>query len=516
MKKFLALVGFLIFALGFLDAQSHLHHSCALPVGEEEVLMQRLRQNKKSVDDWASSNFSQLMSFVPITFHVVRLDDGSEGVDWSDLFDQVCSLNDYYSQQNTNLQFYIQQINEFSSTQVFEDHFEDAGQRIMEQEKVAKTINIYVVGSAATSGQGDGITLGYFSPADDWIVVRVDEVVADGETLYHEIGHFFSLPHPFRGWDFEPYNISDHGTTVAEFSPSTGYSGSILNELQDGSNCETAGDEICDTPPDYNLATFDWGCNYVGGVKDPNGTRIDPDERNIMSYFISCPNKTFSSQQKALMGADLFNRVLAETIIFGSDPGPNTIPTPQLETPADWSDQPEFSSLDFTWSAVPGAFRYILEFDDSPSFAFGTLEVLVDGNSTTIQSDYFLANRLYYWRVRPVGTYAACTDWSDHARFFTNISTSVKEVADQVKITLQPNPWVGEGQLYLNLQSDRARDWTGQLYRTDGQRVGEALRFSTPAGAQSVPMDLQEIPSGLYFLRLEAEGEIWIERLLIY
>ncbi|MEZ4948184.1 MAG: hypothetical protein R2784_02135 [Saprospiraceae bacterium] len=41
-------------------------------------------------------------------------------------------------------------------------------------------------------------------------------------------------------------------------------------ELQDGSNCTTAGDKICDTPPDYNFGLIN-GNSCYGGAKDPNG-----------------------------------------------------------------------------------------------------------------------------------------------------------------------------------------------------------------------------------------------------
>ena len=516
MKKLLALGGLLYLCTSLTLAQHDHRPQCGLPAASEDLLMQRLRTNKQTLARGLAQNLRQQMSFIPITFHVVRRNDGSEGVSWTDLPDQLCSLNDYYTQQNTNLQFYIQGINEFSNSQVYDAHFETAGQNVLSREKVDRTINIFIVGSAETSDQGTGITLGYFSPADDWIVVRTDEIRADGETLYHELGHYFGLPHPFRGWDFEPYNRADHGAQVSTFAPSTGYPNPIANEQQDGANCEFAGDEICDTPPDYNFATFDWGCNYVGGVRDPAGTRVDPDERNIMSYFISCPDKTFTPQQKALMGADLFNRILDETIVFGSDPGSSTLPVPQLQSPADQSGQADFSTLDFSWSEVPDAFRYLLEFDDSPSFAVGTLQFLIEGNTFTLSNPgFFEANRLYYWRVRPIGRYAACTNWSGTFRFFTNIVTSLRPNTTDLDWRLYPNPRFGTSPLALELHSDRSREWTAQLYRTDGSRVGEGWRFLNGPGRHTELLALDELRSGIYLLRLESEGGGWVRKMVV-
>ncbi len=98
----------------------------------------------------------------------------------------------------------------------------------------------------------------------------------DAITVGHEFGHFLSLPHTFEG----------HGT-----------------ELVDGSNCDTAGDQVCDTPADpyeegaadnyYNSET----CTFKFNGKDANGQFYDPDLGNIMSYYGSCVCLKFSNGQ---------------------------------------------------------------------------------------------------------------------------------------------------------------------------------------------------------------------------
>ncbi len=83
-------------------------------------------------------------------------------------------------------------------------------------------------------------------------------------TFTHEMGHFFSLPHTFEG----------SGT-----------------ELVDGSNCDTAGDGICDTPADPYVAGdpienyIDGDCNFFNTQTDANGDFYTPDVGNIMSYY---------------------------------------------------------------------------------------------------------------------------------------------------------------------------------------------------------------------------------------
>lgn len=84
------------------------------------------------------------------------------------------------------------------------------------------------------------------------------------KTLAHEMGHYFSLEHTFTG----------SGT-----------------ELVDGSNCTTAGDQICDTPSDPfvmgdNPSNYvDGSCKFISMLQDANGDYYDPMVGNIMSYY---------------------------------------------------------------------------------------------------------------------------------------------------------------------------------------------------------------------------------------
>lgn len=83
-------------------------------------------------------------------------------------------------------------------------------------------------------------------------------------TVVHEMGHVFGLPHTFEG----------NGT-----------------ENVDGSNCETEGDRICDTPADPydpDIAKdfpYQRGCEFTYTGLDANGTFYQPDMGNVMSYY---------------------------------------------------------------------------------------------------------------------------------------------------------------------------------------------------------------------------------------
>lgn len=97
--------------------------------------------------------------------------------------------------------------------------------------------------------------------------------------LAHEIGHNFNLYHTHHGSSVEP-DIN------------------IPPENIDGSNCETAGDLICDTPADPGLHSGNLNsstCTYTGGGG------YNPDTENIMSYTPPECGEKFTSGQNDWM-----------------------------------------------------------------------------------------------------------------------------------------------------------------------------------------------------------------------
>ena len=103
-------------------------------------------------------------------------------------------------------------------------------------------------------------------------------------SLTHELGHFFGLAHTFA----------------------------IGDELVDGSNCETAGDRICDTPADPYVPfeekeDYILDCIFISLKQDANGQFYQPDVGNIMSYY-KC-NCGFTRGQYLRMANNYFNAV---------------------------------------------------------------------------------------------------------------------------------------------------------------------------------------------------------------
>ena len=88
------------------------------------------------------------------------------------------------------------------------------------------------------------------------------------------------------------------------------------DELVDGSNCETAGDHICDTPADpffpdprIQWVAEDDPCRFVWRERDANGDFYVPHTGNIMSPYASECACGFTSQQLRVMAGNIRQRL---------------------------------------------------------------------------------------------------------------------------------------------------------------------------------------------------------------
>lgn len=124
---------------------------------------------------------------------------------------------------------------------------------------VPNVINVYYVGQTLNDD-----VAGYAYFPGGWDIIVLTKGSGFG-TLAHEMGHFFGLYHTFE---------TDNGF-----------------EFSDGSNCETTGDLVCDTPADNNGPFLEDECKYNSTNTDPNGDFYTPYLSNIMSYYGACTCK---------------------------------------------------------------------------------------------------------------------------------------------------------------------------------------------------------------------------------
>lgn len=214
-----------------------------------------------------------------ITATVIEEVVGASNIDIEDLYRELEQVNRIYN--GSGLQFFFCGSPRYVQGTRSMYTYDQAAREINTRHHISNTINIFYldeIGDSQFSVAACGIStfpFGGSTPGSRFIIMQKN-CSTNGSTLAHEIGHFFGLLHThetFRG-----------------------------RELADGSNCENAGDLICDTPADPNLlATGVSGCSYTSNFVDQAGTAYNPDPSNIMSYAPSACRQRFTQGQQDLM-----------------------------------------------------------------------------------------------------------------------------------------------------------------------------------------------------------------------
>ncbi|GGZ80760.1 zinc-dependent metalloprotease [Algibacter mikhailovii] len=227
-----------------------------------------------------SSKSGKTINKIPVKIHIIRNSNGSNGLDQYQLEDAIENLNSIYA--NANMQFYVfEEINYIDETNSYDHFIKGDEKNLLETNYAAGIINIYFTNYIENASEQS--ICGYGINQDNKkLILMKNNCATNNSSLAHEMGHIFSLVHT-------------HGPS----------SSTLTTELVDGSNCDTDGDGICDTPADPRLSTKNTNsnCEYIGGLTDANGDLFSPDTENIMSYSRKACRSYFSTQQLARMYA---------------------------------------------------------------------------------------------------------------------------------------------------------------------------------------------------------------------
>lgn len=500
----LSILVFLCLIASVSPAQS-VHSWCGTIGSETEKIKTRLLANQSMARQLVQSRSTY---YVPIKFHLVGQDDGSGRVNYRNLLDQICVLNEDFA--SAGIQFYIKDsLNLVNDTQINEDHYHNNNR--MGPKRDTGAINVWIV-KTPYSHSPNAITYGLYQVSQDWLVIRRDEINRNSYTLTHEMGHFFSLLHTFYGWDIDPWTADKHGNPAPSMSPM-----SVPTERQDGSNCESAGDYVCDTPPDYNFGYF-WfqDCVYAGGAKDPIGDLVDPDESNFMAYFDRCNRSDyhFSQGQRLLMHADLMSSARAHIRTGYTPLYTQIIENIELESPQPGAQTPFFNAVQLEWSAAAGASQYLVEIDRVSSFSLQPFTYITTENSLVIKG--LDANRTYYWRVRPFNEYYTCAPATSSKSFKTSgIATSVDEIGHLNDWKIIPNPILRNTGTEIAFNTSESFEAEIQIYDLTGQMVMNIGKKRFQAGNNTLPITTQNLNAGIYFLTLQTQQGRLTEKIII-
>jgi len=484
---------------------------CGMSIEDQIVIKEKMLQNR--ADALNTVQVRTGIMWVPIQFHILEDNNGGNRVDVMNVLDMLCALNEDYLDQD--IQFFMKDDFNFIKNSSVNNNPNIGGQNsnpfaqtVMTGAKVLNGINIFIVKDIPGGIGGQGQILGFYSPTFDWLVLKRSEVSANKvETLTHELGHFFTLPHPFLGWDSQPWDEDTHGNPAPVNSP-----GGVQTERMDGSNCNFAGDGICDTNPNYSLG-FGWpNCDYTGPVQDPNGVLLAPQvqEENFMAYFIGCASE-FTQGQKDAIAADLNSRTSLHTTI---DPDVTAFTSsPTQIYPIDGENTPLYNVVGLEWEEVDGATAYVVEVDRQPTFSFSPSVKFVTGGTYIEFEDVFDPDRTYYWRVKAIKEGNVCGDVVSTS-FKTGTTTSTKEIREVLNHSITPNPISTGEVLNINIETNEAFDAVINVYNLSGQKLKE-VNTTFALGTTNHQLSVNDLSEGMYIISIESENGVLTEKVVV-
>ncbi len=520
---FTKILGLLLFL--FLTVDGYSQFRCGFRPQEEDV--NRLLTNKRLVEENKDRAQSRNLRFIPLKFHVVGDDDGNGQVNENNLLATVCQLNEDFAPHD--IQFFITDdgFNYIESSILHRNPTSHASVVTINQNMDLGAVNAFITDEILFDADALGTTLGiYLNQTADVVVAIRSRIDGQDKTLPHELGHYFGLLHTFNGWDSEGYNVSSHGNPVSTSSPD-GVPTEQMDRIGVCKNCETAGDFICDTRPDYNFGISGFSCNnFSASFRDPCGEVVVPDAGNYMSYFFNCTNESFSEQQAEIMNADIDRRLRNRDI----DPSRQPITTgtvsaaPSLVSPIAGEATQFYNTVELNWNAVANASHYLVEVDILPNFVSQKpikKILFVKGNQAIVKG--LDPDRLYYWRVRALNQYLTCLSFetlSDRSSFFTSsdFDTSNESTNLFEEFNLYPNPTLSGGQLSASIKPlTGTKQLNIEIWSLEGKLIYQKEQKITSNNQNiSIPIP-NDTDAGVYFVSFSNKetGERFVEKVLV-
>jgi hypothetical protein len=285
-----------------------------VPPGTNDTIFECEDLEWEERDEWfTTSRFNQepIVYTVPMTFIIIRRDDGTTSLDEEEAFNAINIFNE--SSPFAKLQLVDVRYIDNTDYYTYNDTFGERAE-FFEQYGNYNTLNTIFAGTVISPGSGNSVCGYAYYPSSnpELRVALVRNSCANtnnSSTTVHEWGHNFNLRH-------------------------THHNG---NELVDGSNCSFAGDGICDTGAEPVLSTgnVNSNCEYVGAlsVTDDAGIPyiqaeelgfLGPNPKNFMAYSRKiCRDEFTLKQQERQQGAAEF---YCQTMDCNIDI-PNNLPT---------------------------------------------------------------------------------------------------------------------------------------------------------------------------------------------
>ena len=264
----------------------------AITSAENTTLIQGIESGKAQT---AGSNIWN----IPIWITYVRKSNGQS--DWDIEFAPFALIENANQFYNNGFHFYLCGISYINNDDWYDLDLQERGALQAYADSINPQydkgyIDLFLVG---TLGNFSG--LGYYPVGSNHRHVILAKSGNDGETLAHELGHYFSLLHTHEFGATPPLPSAPqnaqyvHDPTDPENHPI------YLNGIY--YSCSETGDYICDTPADPGPCQFN-SCifSYCLDPTDPLGLQYNPAPDLVMGPFRGC-QPHFSAQQNQRMVA---------------------------------------------------------------------------------------------------------------------------------------------------------------------------------------------------------------------
>lgn len=479
--KFYFVMAFSLVALFSYSQTENTLDPCATPFDlESEKFLTKFfdgELNYKIVDDTI---------WVPMTSHLVYPEEGKPNFGEVDILRALCHLNENFSE--VGIQFYHSSFEYIFNDDYYDHGFSD-GIQMMNENNIFGTANSYFVLSPAGN-------CGYFAPSGGAVAMAFSCSGAFDDTWAHEMGHYFSLPHTFRGWEGEDY--VNNGQKAPNF-----INNRKVELAEDDPDCLVSGDRFCDTPADY--LSFRWTCNNNGLSSvlqlDPDSTAFRSDGSYFMSYANSSCMNRFSPLQMEAMVANLQNTKSSQIDEDYEWVDVNTNETIMVSPVQD--EVVESSTTTLTWNETGNAKHYLVEVSRFPGFNFLNAREYTDILSVDISN--LQPDKTYYWRITPFGDSDFCTEKTEVKSFTTAFLPVAVEASEADNFKLFPNPSNGA----LTIDWSSSDNFDVLFMNIYGQRVSSRLQVAN--GSRIV----HDLPSGIYLIEVTNKEKRTTKKIIV-
>ena len=477
------------------------------PCGTAPVKSKWLKAYQKNPAAFQQYTRNSTTLYAGITLHAVGTTGGGSYVLYDRLMEGFCDLNKDF--KDADIQFFIEgEINTIDSSGWLSHSSVLEGAEMMFANNVPNTLNCYVVSNPAGNA-------GYNLP---YAGIALNKVAASGgsHTWSHEVGHNFSIQHPFLGWEGKIYSYNTPTPTTVTYDYTYFKDTLIIDtliidtafvELTDGSNCTFAADGFCDTSPDY-LSFGGWACNAQGQSsilqKDPNGVDFRSDATNIMTYSNDACVTSFTPQQIAAMRAYL--QTERSAYLYNQNPIRDSIGvSPTMLSPIN-GDIEQFNYVDLTWETVPHATHYVVQVSRLASFAVIAYNGIVSDTSLLLTE--LLNDKTYYWRVKAFNQGYTCAPISPVESFETRNIARTENINSIEDFRIYPTVLESGQLLNIEIESRKNLDANIAIYNIAGQRVLQQ-NLDINAGKNKAQIAIPMLSGGTYIVHIQtAEGVI--------